>query len=291
MTANSVNWAPCNLILADNYAPKAGVAYNDSNLTVRYRLNGAAPTVKTLALADWSEGVEGGYSVRFSAAECAGTGQFDYWVTYTGCVVYYGSLEMQDTDAQIAAAIATLAADIATRAAASAITSMQTDVTSIKSKVNVIPANPLLNTDSRLAALANLDAAVSSLATAAALTQLAAAVAGIPTDSIDLAPIMAILDKLQFDSNDRVLAAQDIGPGAVSWDYVVYTSSAKTATLEGVEVWLTTDSLGVTDPVAPPQFSDANGKTSWLLDPGWYYVWRRKSGYTFSNPDTEEVTA
>lgn len=94
MKLNSDNWVPCLLQAADDYSEVSGVLYNDPALVVHYRLNGAAAQVKSLTLADWSEGVDGGYSIRFSAAECNQVGQFDYWVDYTSCKPYPGSLEI-----------------------------------------------------------------------------------------------------------------------------------------------------------------------------------------------------
>ena len=93
MIANAYNWVPCNLILADSYTPVAeSVDYDDVGLEITYRLNGEAVKTKTLTLADWSEGSSGGYAIRFSPAECPVSGQFDYWVSYTGCVPYPGSM-------------------------------------------------------------------------------------------------------------------------------------------------------------------------------------------------------
>lgn len=92
MIAGVANWVPCNLIQSDDYSPVEAVAYDDAGLSVKYRVNGGVVQTKTLALADWSEGAAGGYSVQFSAEECGTLGSFDYWVEYPGCVPYYGSL-------------------------------------------------------------------------------------------------------------------------------------------------------------------------------------------------------
>lgn len=62
--------------------------------------------------------------------------------------------------------------------------------------------------------------------------------------------------------------------------------------LEGADVWITTDAAGslvvwrgVTD--ANGVLRETNGSSKPWLDAGTYYFWRQKSGYTFSNPDTE----
>jgi hypothetical protein len=61
-----------------------------------------------------------------------------------------------------------------------------------------------------------------------------------------------------------------------------------------VEVWFTTDAgganvvwTGVTDTFGVAR--DANGALP-LLDPGTYYVWRQKAGFTASNPDMEVIS-
>lgn len=95
MIQNADNWVPVNLIRSDDYTPVTGVTYNDPGLSVHFRQNGAAPQVKVLALADWSEGVDGGYSIRATALECPDLGQFDYWVSYPGVTTYYGSLPVE----------------------------------------------------------------------------------------------------------------------------------------------------------------------------------------------------
>lgn len=94
MIAGVANWVPCNLVHADDYSPVEAVAYDDAGLSVKYRVNGGVVQTKTLALADWSEGAAGGYSIQFSAEECGTLGVLDYWVEYTGCVPYYGSMNV-----------------------------------------------------------------------------------------------------------------------------------------------------------------------------------------------------
>lgn len=61
--------------------------------------------------------------------------------------------------------------------------------------------------------------------------------------------------------------------------------------LEGVEVWISTDEAGnnviwsgTTD--ASGVLREAGDSKPWL-DAGTYYFWRKKSGYVFTNPDTE----
>ncbi len=64
--------------------------------------------------------------------------------------------------------------------------------------------------------------------------------------------------------------------------------------VEGVEVWITTDSagsntiwVGTTNATGYPKDSnDANP----FLDTGTYYAWCQKGGYSFSNPTTLTVS-
>lgn len=78
------------------------------------------------------------------------------------------------------------------------------------------------------------------------------------------------------------------GAGAISFAYTVYQANGITP-LDGVEVWVTTDFAG-TNVIAGTLSTSALGVVTFLLDAGTYYFWRRKSGWTFTNPDTEAVS-
>lgn len=82
--------------------------------------------------------------------------------------------------------------------------------------------------------------------------------------------------------------------GAVEWPYEVLTPAPANNPIEGVEVWFAIDLAGtvvvwygVTDALGFAR--DVHGHQP-LLDPGTYYVWRQRAGYTFDNPDTEVVS-
>lgn len=80
-------------------------------------------------------------------------------------------------------------------------------------------------------------------------------------------------------------------PNAVEWTYTVVTDGG--VPIEGVEVWVSTDAAGNNivwngDTDALGVAMDNNGDKPWL-DPGTYYAFRQKSGYTFTNPDAEIV--
>jgi len=74
-----------------------------------------------------------------------------------------------------------------------------------------------------------------------------------------------------------------VGEGAVETN--VYTQDGSGNPLDGVEVWITSDSAGSV-PVAGPLVSDAMGLTTFMLDAGTYYLWRQLSGMNFQNPQT-----
>ena len=89
-------------------------------------------------------------------------------------------------------------------------------------------------------------------------------------------------------------ALQDIpGAQAGAIEYT-YTVDDGTNPIEGAEVWIATDSggsniiwYGLTDASGTARAS--NDEKPWL-DPGTYYVWVKKSGHSFSNPDTIDVS-
>ena len=79
--------------------------------------------------------------------------------------------------------------------------------------------------------------------------------------------------------------------GAVEY---TYTIDDGTDPVEGVEIWIATDSAGsnviwsgVTDAFGIARASD--NQKPWL-DAGTYYGWAQKGGYSFANPDTLSVS-
>lgn len=77
------------------------------------------------------------------------------------------------------------------------------------------------------------------------------------------------------------------GSGAISFPITVQDEDSNP--IDGVEVWVTTDSAG-TNVVAGTLSTDALGLATFMLDAGTYYVWRQKSGYNFTNPVTITVS-
>jgi hypothetical protein len=88
--------------------------------------------------------------------------------------------------------------------------------------------------------------------------------------------------------NFRVKASDDqAGAGAVSWEYSL-TDSVTGLPIDGAEVWVTTDSAGAN--VIASGTTNAYGVVTFMLDAGTVYVWSKKAGYNFTNPDQETVS-
>jgi hypothetical protein len=77
------------------------------------------------------------------------------------------------------------------------------------------------------------------------------------------------------------------GAGAVSWTYTL-TRSDTGAPIDGAEVWVTTDEAG--NNVVASGITNTSGVVTFTLDAGIVYVWRKKAGFNFDNPDEEEVS-
>ena len=78
------------------------------------------------------------------------------------------------------------------------------------------------------------------------------------------------------------------GAGSTSWPITIEDDNG--APLGDVDVWVTTDAGGTA--VVASGKTDNFGVVSptFMLDPGLYYVWRQKTGYTFNNPAQTTVT-
>lgn len=80
--------------------------------------------------------------------------------------------------------------------------------------------------------------------------------------------------------------------GAIEFTYTVLDTLANP--IEGVQVWTSTDLAGSniiwsgnTDTLGVAR--DVNLQKPWL-DAGTYYFWSQKAGYSFTNPDVENVS-
>ena len=82
-------------------------------------------------------------------------------------------------------------------------------------------------------------------------------------------------------------SAPTVGKGGSGWSYTV-TDSVTGQPIPECEVWATTDASGSN--VVSHGYTNPAGTVTFYLPAGVYYLWRRKSGYVFSNPDVEAVT-
>ena len=78
------------------------------------------------------------------------------------------------------------------------------------------------------------------------------------------------------------------GAGAITWTYTL-TDADTNNPIDGAEVWVTTDLAGTN--VIASGITNTSGVVTFYLDAtAAIYIWRRKSGYNFTNPDQEAVT-
>ncbi len=127
-----------------------------------------------------------------------------------------------------------------------------------------------------LSNLATVDTVVGSLV--AGQTAIKGATFDTATDSLE-----AIRDR-----GDAAWITGGAGTGAVEIVYNVSIPEETGTPVASVLVQVSTDSLGAN--IQWTQLTDAFGNASFNLDPGTYYFWRYKPGYTFTNPDTETIS-
>ena len=77
------------------------------------------------------------------------------------------------------------------------------------------------------------------------------------------------------------------GAGAITWPYTL-TSSVDATPIADADIWVTSDLAGAV--VIASGTTDALGVVTFYLDAGTVYIWRQKSGWDFTNPDTEVVS-
>jgi len=94
-----------------------------------------------------------------------------------------------------------------------------------------------------------------------------------------------IMHQAFFSLKSITVATSGAGAGANAWTYNLVDSGG--SPVANADVWVTTDLAG-TNTIASG-VTDGSGNVIFYLDSGTYYVWCAKSGYSFSNPDTEVV--
>lgn len=107
-----------------------------------------------------------------------------------------------------------------------------------------------------------------------------------------LAPVGVAADGSVMDYLTDIVEDTDVtlpgliaasGPGAGSISFPVTVNDESSNPIDGVEVWISTDSAGASV-VAGTLHTSALGLATFVLDAGTYYLWRQKSGYNFTNP-------
>ena len=109
-----------------------------------------------------------------------------------------------------------------------------------------------------------------------------------PIVQVDYLGLSADIAALIADLNAVLLKTNTLGgAGAITWPYTL-TESDNTP-ISDADVWVTTDEAG--NNVVASGRTDASGVVTFFLDAGIVYVWAQKTGWNFTNPDTESVVA
>ena len=142
------------------------------------------------------------------------------------------------------------------------------------------------------ARLANLDAAISTR-TKPADTQARVTLVDTTTENTDMRGTDDAATEAKQDIIDTVVDAIKLktdtlgGAGAITWTYTL-TNSVTGAPIDGAEVWVSSDSAGAF--IIANGTTDDDGVVTFYLDAGTVYVWRKKAGFNFTNPDEETVS-
>lgn len=126
-----------------------------------------------------------------------------------------------------------------------------------------------------------------SLAAADVSGELPAVLAAVPPTAQEIREEMDDHSTKLANLDVTISSRATLGAGAISWQYTL-TDSESGLPLADVDVWITTDLAG-SNVIASGQ-TDQNGQITFLLDASTIYVWRQKTGYNFTNPDTEVVS-
>ena len=88
---------------------------------------------------------------------------------------------------------------------------------------------------------------------------------------------------------DQAVSTMNQSPGAGAIEFTYTLTNADDATpIANADVWATSDLAGNT--IIASGTTDASGIVTFWLDAGTVYIWRAKSGWNFTNPDTETVS-
>ena len=94
---------------------------------------------------------------------------------------------------------------------------------------------------------------------------------------------------LQFRIHTNIFDdLQTLGAGAITWTYTLTSSVAPNDPIADADVWVTSDLAG--NNILASGKTNSSGVVTFYLDAGTVYVWRQKSGWDVTNPDTEVVS-
>lgn len=253
--------------------------------------NGGAMAVRHAAVTASSYDAYGDYLVTLDATDTNTPGRLRVQFAAAGsCLPVWADFDVIE-EAVYDALLATGAAGYGAAA----------DVTAIKAKTDNLPGDPADASDiaasfgtvnSTLATIAGyLDTEVTAIK---AKTDL---IPASPAASGDIPSAASIADAVWDETisghstagsaGAALQAGSSLGAGAISWSYTL-TRSDNGQPIADAEVWVTTDSAG-TNIIASGR-TNQSGVITFMLDAGTVYVWRAKTGFTFTNPDTEVVS-
>lgn len=162
---------------------------------------------------------------------------------------------------------------------------IDSNVDAIKAKTDNLPAAPAATGDIPTAAAirAEIDSNSTQLTAIVADTNELQTNQGnwLTADVSGLAQTGADGDTLETLSDQIDLLSSAAGSGAIA--YSITVEDENNDPIDGVEVWITTDSAG-SNVIAGTLATDAMGLATFMLDAGTYYIWRQASGFNFTNP-------
>ena len=133
------------------------------------------------------------------------------------------------------------------------------------------------------------DAIGSSELAATAVTEIQSGLSTLTSANVASAVLDAVASS--YNTAGTIGAKITTAAGAAGGGSSTYTATIKDAngaTLDGVQVWATTDAAG-SNTVASG-VTNSHGQVTFALDPGSYYLWRQRAGQNFTNPAGFTVT-
>ena len=88
------------------------------------------------------------------------------------------------------------------------------------------------------------------------------------------------------DTLEAIRNSQGLGAGAITHTYTV-TNTVDGMPIADVTVWVTSDEAGAN--TIASSTTNQSGVVTFYLDAGVVYIWSHKTGFVFSNPDTEVI--